>query len=49
MKARTHVPCNEITDFIETEKLLPSKYLTCKKECSELIITKNLYSINDLW
>ena len=43
------VHCNEMTDFIGTGKLLPSKCLIYKRECSELINTKNLYCINELW
>jgi len=46
--AGSYVHCNEMTDFIETGKLLPSKYLLYKRECSESIITNNLYCINEL-
>jgi len=44
-----YVHCNEMTDFTETGKLLPSKYLTYERECSELIITNNLHCFNELW
>jgi hypothetical protein len=47
--AGSYVHYNEMSDFIGTGKLLLSKYLTYKMESSELIITNNLYCINELW